>query len=139
MGGPNLSQYRAGMIRLAPLLLAAACIHSPAYRELVSLPAQKPRTVLIHDVRVFNGLEAKAGEHQDVFLSGGKIENIAPASAAPAQADLMIDGRGLTLLPGFVDLHAHLTLTGAPPWYPVFPKPEHNAQAHVYSGVTTVL
>src|SRR3954469_12242159 len=124
MGGPNLSQYRAGMIRLAPLLLAAACIHSPSYLELVTLPAQKPRTVLIHDVRVFNGLEAKAGEHQDVFVSGGKIEKIAPAGAEAAQADLVIDGSGLTLLPGFIDLHAPLTLTGTPPWYPVFPKPE---------------
>src|SRR5229473_3199424 len=37
------------------------------------------------------------------------------------------------------DVRVHLTYTGAPPWYPVLPKPEHNAQAHVYAGVTTVL
>src|SRR5258706_13014308 len=139
MGAGTLSQYRARMIRRALLfVLLTGCVHFPSYRELVSAPAHAPKSVLIRDVRVFNGLEVKAGEHQDVLVSGGKIEKIAP-TGAPAEAELVIDGRGLTLLPGLIDLHAHLTLTATPPWYPVLPKPEHNAQAHVYAGVTTIL
>src|SRR5256885_11067634 len=131
MGSPPLPQYRAGMIRLAAILLLTGCVHFPSYRGLVSLPAQKPGTILIRDVRVFDGLEAKAGEHQDVFISGGKIEKIGPAGTA-SEADLVIDGRGLTPLPGLIDLHAHLTLTAAPPRDPVLPKPAHHAQAHLY-------
>src|SRR5678809_1019608 len=102
--------------RTLALILLTGCIHFPTYRQLVTSPEQKPRTVLIKDVRVFNGLEAKAGEHQDVLISNGRIESIAPAGG-PSKAELEIDGKGMTLLPGLIDLHAHLTLTGTPPWY----------------------
>ncbi len=108
-------------------------MHLPKYGELVAAPERPPRRILIKDVRVFSGLKPSADEHQDVFIEDGRI------AQAAGPADLVIDGHGLTLLPGFVDMHAHLTLSGAPPWYAALPNPEHNAQAHVYAGVTTVL
>jgi imidazolonepropionase-like amidohydrolase len=126
------------MNRCALALLLAGCIHFPSYRELVSAPQKPPSRVLIRDVRVFAATSARADEHQDVVLAGGRIEAVRP-TGGPGTAELTIDGRGLTLLPGFIDLHAHLTYTAAPPWYPALPKPRHNAQAHVYAGVTTVL
>jgi imidazolonepropionase-like amidohydrolase len=128
------------MIRVAlACAVLVGCVHFPSYRELVSRPAQPPQRVLIRDVRVFAATGPKADEHRDVWIASGKIEDLRPTGAPGPAADLEIDGRGLTLLPGFIDLHVHLTYTGAPPWYPVLPKPEHNAQAHVYAGVTTVL
>ncbi len=53
----------------------------------------------------------------DVLLRDGCIESIAPALAAPPEADV-IDARGGLLLPGLVDGHAHLdkTLWGTP-WH----------------------
>ena len=119
-------------------MLLAGCVHFPRYRELVAAPEHPPQRVLIRDVRVFSGLSATADEHRDVLVAGGKVVSVTPAGS-PADADLVVAGEGMTLLPGFVDLHAHLTLSGAPPWYAALPKPSHNAQAHVYAGVTTVL
>lgn len=122
-------------MRLIACFLLAGCIHFPTYRELVvAQPA--PKRVLIKDVRVFAATGPQIAEHKNVLIENGRIASL---DSAEERADLIIDGRGLTLLPGFIDLHAHLTYTAAPPWYPSLPNPEHNAQAHVYAGVTTVL
>jgi imidazolonepropionase-like amidohydrolase len=110
----------------------------PSYPRLVAGAGQPAKRVLIRDVRLFRGTSPAAEEHQDVLVAGGKILEVRPTGGETA-ADQVIDGRGLTLLPGLIDLHVHLTLTSAPPWYLTLPKPEHNAQAHVYAGVTTVL
>jgi imidazolonepropionase-like amidohydrolase len=74
----------------------------------------------------------------DVLIADGLIADVRPTAPPPADAEV-IEGRGKTLLPGFVNLHGHLTLTAAPPWYLSLPNAEHNAEAHLYAGVTTVL
>jgi imidazolonepropionase-like amidohydrolase len=74
-----------------------------------------------------------------VTVDGGLIASIAPASSERAPGALVVDGRGKTLLPGLVDLHVHSTMSSAPPWYLVFPSPEHNLQAHLHAGTTTIL
>ena len=121
---------------LSAFFLLAACVHFPAYRPLAA-PGQQQGFV-IRDVRVFAATGPEALEHQDVLVERGVIVAVRPTDAQDAPGQV-IDGRGLTVLPGLIDLHAHLTLTAAPPWYLTTPKPEHNAQAHVYAGVTTVL
>lgn len=127
--------------RVLALLAACAallgCIHLPDYPSLVSAPRSSER-VLVHDVRVFRGTTTTAEEHLDVVVVDGKIAEIQP-TGREVSASVVIEGGGKTLLPGFVDLHAHLTYTAAPPWYLTPPKPAHNAEAHVYAGVTTVL
>src|SRR5260370_14321865 len=120
------------------LLSLLSCVHSPRYPSLLKAPEHPPSSILIRDVRVFRGTAPQAEEHLDVLVAGGKIAEVRPSGPA-ARAELVIDGRGLTLLPGFIDMHAHLTYTAAPPWYLTMPRPEHNAEAHVYAGVTTAL
>src|SRR5260370_28042152 len=120
------------------LLSLLSCVHSPRYPSLLKAPEHPPSSILIRDVRVFRGTTPQAEEHLDVLVAGGKIAEV--RSTGPAsQAELVIDGRGLTLLPGFIDMHAHLTYTAAPPASLTMPRPEHNAEAHVCAGVTTVL
>lgn len=126
------------MKRLLAAAACCACVHFPSYRELASVKPAPAGGVLIRDVRLFRGTVAQAEEHMDVLVDGGRIAAVQP-TGGELRAAQVIDGRGLTLLPGFIDLHAHLTLTAAPPWYLIQPKPEHNAQAHVYAGVTTIL
>ena len=122
-------------MRLLAALGCCACVHFPSYRQLVST---KPLgRAVIRDVRLFRGTSTQAEEHMDVVIADGKIADVR-ATGGEAGGEI-IDGRGLTLLPGLIDLHAHLTLTAAPPWYLSVPKPGHNAQAHVFAGVTTVL
>ncbi|HUJ27484.1 MAG TPA: amidohydrolase family protein [Myxococcales bacterium] len=123
-------------MRVLAAAACCACVHFPSYRELASVgPAH---SLLIRDVRLFRGTIQQAEEHMDVLVENGRIAAVQPAGGELRAAET-VDGRGLTLLPGFIDLHAHLTLTAAPPWYLIQPKPGHNAQAHVYAGVTTIL
>ena len=74
---------------LAAALLAAA-----------SLPAQE---TIIRGARVFDGTRM-LGE-RDVLVRDGRIAGIGSALAAPGAT--VVDGRGKTLLPGFIDSHTH--------------------------------
>ncbi len=71
--------------------------------------AAQQRTLLRggHVLDVHTGAEAA---DQTVIVIGDRITAIAPTAATPAQAgDKQIDLRGMTLLPGLIDVHTHLT------------------------------
>ncbi len=123
--------------------LLSACVHFPTHPQLVALASAPSGAILIHDVRLFRGTSTSAQEHMDVLISAGRISDvhaIDEGARTPPPPDVqLIDGRGLTLLPGLIDLHAHLTMVATPPWYLTTPQPAHNAEAHIYSGVTTLL
>ncbi|HQS95791.1 MAG: amidohydrolase [Novosphingobium sp. 17-62-19] len=65
---------------------------------------------LIRDVAIFDGETMHSGNNA-VVVSGDRIEAIADAASAfDGQAfDHVIEGRGMTLMPGMVESHAHLT------------------------------
>src|SRR4051794_21898805 len=85
-------------------------------------PAQRQ---LIRDVRVFDGERVLL--HRSVLISGGIIAQVGGRALAAANADV-IDGRGLTLLPGLIDAHVHLT-----------DHADADARQALAFGVTTVL
>lgn len=62
----------------------------------------------IHNVRIFDGTGAPLVPGA-VVVEGDRIAAILPADAAAVDADVVIDGRGGTLMPGMVDAHTHLT------------------------------
>src|SRR5262245_24821928 len=51
-----------------------------------------------------------------LIARAGRIEYVGPASEAPPAPPEVrrIDGRGLTLLPGLIDAHVHLSLSSGP-------------------------
>ncbi|MGO1316042.1 MAG: dihydroorotase [Cellulomonadaceae bacterium] len=67
-----------------------------------------PAAVLITDVQVLGG------EPRDVLLEGGRIAEVAAPGtlAGAARHTTHVDGAGLVLLPGLVDLHTHLREPG---------------------------
>lgn len=73
------------------------------------LPQPLPGLTVIEGVRWFDAAAAVLRGPSDVYLRDGRIAFVArPGSlrnAAPAQR---ISGKGRTLLPGLVDMHAHL-------------------------------
>lgn len=75
-----------------------------AYLAAAGLPAQAagPRLVFA-DVNVFDG-ELALGR-RDVVVEGERIAAIEPARSVGGRN--VIDGRGLTLLPGLMDAHVH--------------------------------
>jgi imidazolonepropionase-like amidohydrolase len=72
--------------------------------------------VVFRDVRVFDGVSDRLSESRDVLVSGdviGKISPTAPSSAADESA-VVIDGGGRVLMPGLIDVHAHLVFATVP-------------------------
>ena len=120
------------------VLVFVACIHAPAHPEIGVFAPGPPPSVVIRDVRVFTATEAGVLEHQDVRLSGGRIDRIGPTGGAWV-GEVTVPGAGRTLMPGLVDLHVHLALYAGPPWFLAVPEPGHTARSFVDAGITTVL
>ena len=70
----------------------------------VSVAAASAQTWAVTGVRVFDGETVL--EQATVVVSNGRIAAVGPAAAIPPGAEA-IDGSGRTLLPGFIDGHAH--------------------------------
>jgi len=73
-------------------------------------PSPAPSRILIragHIVDVHTGNEPA---NQTIVVTGDRITSIAPTSSTPKQpGDTEIDLRSLTVLPGLIDVHTHLT------------------------------
>lgn len=93
---PNKS---AAAILLAGLVLAAlnACDSRP-------LPSADPATQLIRDVVLIDGSGAPRRE-ASVRVQSGKILEV--GDLQPGANDIVIDGSGQVLAPGFIDTHSH--------------------------------
>ena len=132
----------AAMRRLLALLfLALAACASPHKPVLVQPPdthhAAPP--TLFQNVRVFDGLDDFLREPMDVLVVGGRVAGLATAGVHPPPANVeVIDGTGRTLLPGFVDMHVRFGGTDVR-WAAGIPGAELQAEALIYSGVTSVI
>ncbi len=77
----------------------------------MALRAQQAQRTLLragHVIDVHTGNEAA---DQTIIITGDKITAIAATASTPAHAgDKEVDLRGLTVLPGMIDAHTHLTM-----------------------------
>ena len=87
----------------APILFLAFS-QSPAHAQA---PAAAKVTV-IHAGRFFDAPTGKMLDNQDILVRGNKIEQVGAKLSVPAGAR-EIDLRNATVLPGFIDVHTHLT------------------------------
>jgi imidazolonepropionase-like amidohydrolase/Tol biopolymer transport system component len=70
---------------------------------------QAPRSLLLENVSVIDGLGTAPSSLNDVLITTGRIARIAPAGQLPVGSDVeVLDGEGRTVLPGMIDLHVHL-------------------------------
>jgi Amidohydrolase family len=65
--------------------------------------------VLIKNARVFDAEHAVLGAEQDVYVNHGRIGTVYPAGSPSQTPGTVIDAKGRTLLPGFIDMHAHVS------------------------------
>jgi imidazolonepropionase-like amidohydrolase len=112
--------------------------------RILEREVRRDQTYLIRDARLFLG-DSTVIEQGSVLVKHGKIAEIYPGPAPDAKALQAepIDAAGKTLLPGLIDVHAHLGSSGG---YWEDPK-EYEKQdsaidrelaAYLYSGVTAV-
>lgn len=101
---PRRSSRRVALLSAAGGLGVAA--NTRASRAQV-LPAAV--TLAIQDVGVVDGVSGRREEGKTVLLNGERIEAVldAPGQLPVTQGFSVIDGTGLTLLPGLIDTHVH--------------------------------
>ena len=64
----------------------------------------------INNVRIFNSLTGTLSKLNTLVVSDGKITSIQPYPISyETQGEVVIDGEGGTLIPGFFDMHSHTT------------------------------
>lgn len=81
-----------------------------------------------------------AGQLQDLLMAGQKIAAVAEASRVKLEGleYQVVDGRGLTAIPGFIDPHVHI-LGGGGEGGPTTRAPEIRVEDCLSCGVTTVI
>lgn len=73
---------------------------------------EHPGKIVIHNVRIFDGIGdgPRAGH---VVTEDSKIHRVAAGEPPSVRDATVIDGNGLTLIPGLSDAHTHIVLAGA--------------------------
>lgn len=69
-----------------------------------------PQT-LFTNVHVFDGVNEARIENASVLVEGNLIKEVS-TEAIDAPGATVVDGGGRTLMPGLIDSHVHLNLTG---------------------------
>jgi imidazolonepropionase-like amidohydrolase len=75
---------------------------------VVANPAA-PR-LLLHDVTLIDGSGAGPRPRTDVLVAGARIAAVGPAGSLDARGSTVVNLAGRFLVPGFVDLHAHVMI-----------------------------
>lgn len=79
----------------------AACVSGSAFAQENQAPA-----LLLHAARVFDGTDMRT--NTSVLVVDGKVERIGPREAFTGNDATVVDLGDATLLPGLIELHAHL-------------------------------
>ncbi len=107
----------------------------------LTMPRPAPQgSFVLRGARVLTMKRDAAGRDEildnvDVVVTGNRIAAIGPAGSAPAPAGAReFDAKGKTIVPGFIDSHAHLHYSG----FETFPETKWEYIANLAYGVTTV-
>lgn len=105
---PSKQALPAGLAVL--LGVATLCPPEPAQ-------AQAPGDLAIVNVHVVDVRQGSMLEDRTVFVTEGRIGWVEPADRATLPPEVsIVDGTGAFLIPGLLDMHAHLRGNGIPPW-----------------------
>ena len=107
----------------------------------LSMPRYAPEgTFVLRGARVLTMKRDAGGrdeivDNADIVVTGNRITAVGPSGSVPVPNGAReFDARGKTVVPGFVDSHAHLHYSG----FEVFPETKWEYIANLAYGVTTV-
>jgi imidazolonepropionase-like amidohydrolase len=72
--------------------------------------AEAQRLLAIRDVTVIDGTGAPPHAHRTVLVKDDRIWRVDSANASLPRGARVIDGRGMFVLPGLIDMHAHYSV-----------------------------
>jgi imidazolonepropionase-like amidohydrolase len=109
--------------------------------SLLSQPAPKPSRTLVRAGHLLDVKTGKLLDSQTLVVVGDTIQSIAPSAQVPAQlGDTVVDLGGLTVLPGLIDVHTHLTMgTNFDPYHELLETDAKEAINGVVNARTTLL
>jgi Tol biopolymer transport system component/imidazolonepropionase-like amidohydrolase len=145
--GPVIHRQDLAKVREAALAEAEAKRKEPAPAEKppklrpeaipVTLVVPKPRpsgSVLLKNARVIPMRGNEVLERADILVTGNRIAALGAAGSVPAPAgSAVFDLEGKTVIPGLVDVHAHLHYSA----FEIFPEKKWEYVANLAYGVTT--
>src|SRR5213082_2092493 len=89
------------------IALIAICFRfGPA---LAQPQAEAAQTIIIRAGKLFDPAAGRVLNHPVVVIRGNKIESVSYGTTVPGSGAKLIDLGEATLLPGFIDVHTHLT------------------------------
>jgi imidazolonepropionase-like amidohydrolase len=113
----------------------------------VSEESATPSRILIRAGHLLDVHSGKESADQTIIVTGAVISGVSATSAAPKQTqDREIDLRSMTVLPGLIDVHTHLTMdTNFDPYHELSTSVAksaligaHNAKVTLEAGFTSV-
>jgi imidazolonepropionase-like amidohydrolase len=97
--------------RFASAILVLTALVAPSATQPAA-PAGARKLALVGGM-LLDGYEAGPLHHAAVLIEGDRIVRVGPAASTPIPPDYaVIDTSGRTMLPGMIELHAHLILLG---------------------------
>ena len=93
------------MNRTAILILVLA-LHLPFSSGVAE---ENSSAVLFTNVDIFNGVDDRLYESHSVLVEGNLIKSIAEEKLAAPDGATVIDGQGMTLMPGIIEAHGHVS------------------------------
>ena len=113
-------------LRLCSLAILFGVIATPLAQPGQQGTATRHKLALVGGM-LLDGYEAPPLHHAAILIEGDRIVRVGPAASTPIPDDYtVIDTSGRTMMPGMVDLHAHLVILGHGAYGTWFPWIEKN-------------
>jgi imidazolonepropionase-like amidohydrolase len=115
MGEGRAREWQRHVSRLVGLLIAA-CLAGAGTPARAGQAGSSSGATVIKAARMFDGTGSSLIPHAVVVVEHGKITSVGAGVRVPDGATV-IDLGDVTLVPGFIDAHTHLTDESSPNWF----------------------